>query len=143
MPCGVLANVAFEHQNLTSKDCLNRKLANLRGRTMEPSSLPVFITTGCKDLDDLLGGGGVETGKVTEISGHPLTMLRLCHALCVTTQLPIVATANAAVTDAAADVYTPGRHYGLKVFGGGKWKGHGDRYARNVFGSADRRISHS
>ena len=87
-------------------------------RTMEPSNLPVFITTGCDELDDLLGGGGLQTGQVTEISGHPVTMLRLCHALCVTTQLPMVATARADSTS-STDV---GRHYGLKVFGGANGK---------------------
>ena len=109
---------------LTSKACVNRKsiicgaLTMGVRRTMEPSSLPVFITTGCDELDELLGGGGLETGKVTEISGHPDTMLRLCHALCVTTQLPMVATARAD-SSTSADV---GRHYGLKVFGGANGK---------------------
>lgn len=85
---------------------------------MEPACLPAFITTGCEELDDMLGGGGLETGKITEVWGHPLSMLRLCHTLCVTTQLPMAAMGTADSTDSK----TPGRHYGLKVFGGANGK---------------------
>ena len=47
-----------------------------------------YVTTGCRALDDLLGGG-VETGAVTELVGEFGTgKTQLCHQLCVTVQLP-------------------------------------------------------
>ena len=47
----------------------------------------IHLTTGCKDLDQLLGGG-VETGSITEIFGEFRTgKTQLCHMLCVTAQL--------------------------------------------------------
>eukprot|EP01060_Flectonema_neradi_P034274 TRINITY_DN595_c1_g1_i1.p1 TRINITY_DN595_c1_g1~~TRINITY_DN595_c1_g1_i1.p1 ORF type:complete len:356 (+),score=88.51 TRINITY_DN595_c1_g1_i1:66-1133(+) len=49
----------------------------------------LFITTGCRDLDKLLGGG-FETGSITEIFGEFRTgKTQLCHTLCITCQLPI------------------------------------------------------
>jgi DNA repair protein RadA len=46
------------------------------------------ITTGSKNLDDLLGGG-VETQAVTEFYGeYGSGKTQLCHTLCVTVQLP-------------------------------------------------------
>jgi DNA repair protein RAD51 len=48
-----------------------------------------MITTGSKDLDNLLGGG-VETGTITEIFGELRTgKTQLCHMLAVTAQLPL------------------------------------------------------
>ena len=47
------------------------------------------LTTGCKDLDELLHGG-IETGSITEIFGEFRTgKTQLCHTLCVTCQLPM------------------------------------------------------
>ena len=47
----------------------------------------IHLTTGCKDLDELLGGG-IETGSITEIFGEFRTgKSQLCHMLCVTSQL--------------------------------------------------------
>lgn len=49
----------------------------------------VFITSGSKELDRLLGGG-LETGSITEIFGEFRTgKTQLCHTLAVTCQLPL------------------------------------------------------
>ncbi|MFW9991404.1 MAG: DNA repair and recombination protein RadA [Candidatus Odinarchaeota archaeon] len=47
------------------------------------------VTTGCQSLDELLGGGGIETGSMTELFGEFRTgKTQLAHQLCVTVQLP-------------------------------------------------------
>eukprot|EP00210_Caulerpa_lentillifera_P000656 g633.t1 len=47
----------------------------------------IRITTGCKDLDAILGGG-IETGSLTEIYGEfRCGKTQLCHTLCVTSQV--------------------------------------------------------
>jgi len=47
-----------------------------------------YISTGCKALDDLLGGG-IETQAVTEFVGEfGAGKTQLCHQLCVMVQLP-------------------------------------------------------
>jgi DNA repair protein RAD51 len=49
----------------------------------------IHLTTGCKDLDNLLGGG-IETGSITELFGEFRTgKTQICHTLCVTCQLPL------------------------------------------------------
>ncbi|PJF17429.1 Rad51 recombination DNA repair [Paramicrosporidium saccamoebae] len=49
----------------------------------------VFITSGSRELDKLLGGG-LETGSITELFGEFRTgKTQLCHTLAVTCQLPI------------------------------------------------------
>jgi len=49
----------------------------------------VMLTTGCKELDKLLGGG-IETGSITEMFGEfRCGKTQLCHTLAVTCQLPI------------------------------------------------------
>ena len=49
----------------------------------------LYITTGCKELDKLLGGG-IETGSITELFGEFRTgKSQLCHTLAVACQLPI------------------------------------------------------
>jgi len=49
----------------------------------------IFLTTGSKELDKLLGGG-METGSLTELFGEFRTgKTQLCHTLCVACQLPI------------------------------------------------------
>lgn len=49
----------------------------------------VYVTTGSKELDKLLGGG-IETGSITEIFGEFRTgKSQLCHTLAVNCQLPI------------------------------------------------------
>jgi DNA repair protein RAD51 len=49
----------------------------------------VYVTTGAKEIDNLLGGG-IETGSITEMFGEFRTgKTQLCHTLCVTCQLPI------------------------------------------------------
>jgi len=48
-----------------------------------------YISTGCKALDDLLGGG-IETQAVTEFVGEfGAGKTQLCHQLCVMVQLPL------------------------------------------------------
>ncbi len=45
------------------------------------------ITTGSKALDNILGGGGIETGSVTELYGtFKSGKTQLCHQLCVNVQ---------------------------------------------------------
>merc|ERR1712124_79861 len=49
----------------------------------------ICLSTGSKDLDELLGGG-IETGSITELYGEFRTgKTQLCHTLCVTCQLPL------------------------------------------------------
>lgn len=49
----------------------------------------VHVTTGCKALDELIGGG-LETRSLTEVAGEYRTgKTQLCHTLCVTSQLPM------------------------------------------------------
>jgi len=49
----------------------------------------IYLTTGSKDLDKLLGSG-IETGSITELFGEFRTgKTQLCHTLCVTCQLPL------------------------------------------------------
>lgn len=49
----------------------------------------LFLTTGSKELDKVLGGG-METGAITELFGEFRTgKTQLCHTLCVTCQLPM------------------------------------------------------
>ncbi len=49
----------------------------------------VWVHTGSKELDKLLGGG-IETGSLTELFGEFRTgKTQLCHTLCVTCQLPL------------------------------------------------------
>lgn len=49
----------------------------------------LYLTTGSKDLDAVLGGG-METGSLTELFGEFRTgKTQLCHTLCVTCQLPM------------------------------------------------------
>ena len=49
----------------------------------------IFISTGSKDLDALLGGG-IETGSITEVFGEFRTgKTQLCHTLCVMSQRPL------------------------------------------------------
>ena len=49
----------------------------------------VFLTSGSRELDKLLGGG-LETGSITEIFGEFRTgKTQLSHTLAVTCQLPI------------------------------------------------------
>lgn len=49
----------------------------------------VYVTSGSKELDRLLGGG-IETGSITELFGEFRTgKTQLCHTLAVTCQLPV------------------------------------------------------
>ncbi|RLN30718.1 hypothetical protein C2845_PM05G17250 [Panicum miliaceum] len=49
----------------------------------------IQITTGSRDLDQILDGG-IETGSITEIYGEfRSAKTQLCHTLCVTCQLPL------------------------------------------------------
>lgn len=49
----------------------------------------LYLTTGSKELDTLLGGG-VETGSITELFGEFRTgKTQLCHTLAVTCQMPM------------------------------------------------------
>ncbi len=48
-----------------------------------------MISTGSKNLDELLGGG-IETGAITELFGEFRTgKTQLCHTLAVMCQLPL------------------------------------------------------
>jgi len=50
----------------------------------------IMITTGSQELNKLLGGGGIETGSITEMFGEFRTgKTQLCHTLAVTCQLPL------------------------------------------------------
>jgi DNA repair protein RAD51 len=54
------------------------------GAFLEKRKDLVFLTTGSKNLDTLLGSG-IETGSITEIFGEFRTgKTQLCHTLCVT-----------------------------------------------------------
>jgi DNA repair protein RAD51 len=47
----------------------------------------VKITSGCKEFDDVLGGG-METGAITEIYGeNRMGKTQICHTLAVTCQV--------------------------------------------------------
>ncbi|MHA2296246.1 MAG: DNA repair and recombination protein RadA [Candidatus Hodarchaeales archaeon] len=47
------------------------------------------VTTGSKSLDELFGGGGLETGSMTELFGEFRTgKTQIAHQMCVTVQLP-------------------------------------------------------
>lgn len=47
----------------------------------------IMITTGSKNLDELLGGG-IETGAITELFGEFRTgKSQICHTLAVTCQV--------------------------------------------------------
>ncbi len=49
----------------------------------------IKLTTGCKQFDELLGGG-IETMSITEVFGEFRTgKTQICHTLCVTTQVSI------------------------------------------------------
>lgn len=49
----------------------------------------VYISSGSKELDKLLGGG-FETGSITELFGEFRTgKTQICHTLAVTCQLPV------------------------------------------------------
>mmetsp|Transcript_26334 Transcript_26334/g.19757 ORF Transcript_26334/g.19757 Transcript_26334/m.19757 type:complete len:238 (+) Transcript_26334:45-758(+) len=59
------------------------------GAFLEKRKDLIYLTTGSKCLDTLLGSG-IETGAITEIFGEFRTgKTQLCHTLCVTCQLPI------------------------------------------------------
>jgi len=60
------------------------------GAFLEKRKDQVYLSTGSKALDTLLGGQGIETGSITEIFGEFRTgKTQLCHTLCVTCQLPV------------------------------------------------------
>lgn len=60
------------------------------GEFLEKRKDQVYLSTGSKALDTLLGGQGIETGSITEIFGEFRTgKTQLCHTLCVTAQLPV------------------------------------------------------
>ncbi len=62
---------------LTAEELLNRRKNIAR------------LTTGCKSLDDLLGGG-VETQGILELIGqYGVGKTQICHALCVLVQQPV------------------------------------------------------
>jgi DNA repair protein RAD51 len=57
--------------------------------SMELQKDKIMISTGSKELDNLLGGG-IETGSLTEIFGEFRTgKTQLCHTLCVSCQRPM------------------------------------------------------
>lgn len=60
------------------------------GHFLESRKDQVYLSTGSKALDALLGGQGIETGSITEIFGEFRTgKTQLCHTLCVTCQLAV------------------------------------------------------
>lgn len=61
----------------------------------------VRFSTGCKSVDELLGGG-VESQSITEIYGEFRSgKTQLCHMLCVTVQLFCPTTQRLKNTDSA------------------------------------------
>ncbi|KAI9013382.1 DNA repair protein RAD51-like protein 1-like protein [Phycomyces nitens] len=82
-------------QGLTTSNQSNlaHKLVNIGFTTAMDMHLRrtdlIPITTGSKDLDNLLHGG-IETGSITEIFGEFRTgKTQMCHTLAVTCQLPV------------------------------------------------------
>jgi len=58
------------------------------GTYLEDRKSVIFLTSGSKELDKILGGG-FEAGSITELFGEFRTgKSQLCHTLCVTCQLP-------------------------------------------------------
>ena len=59
------------------------------GTKLEGMKDMIYISTGSRDLDNLLNGG-IETGSLTEIFGEFRTgKTQLCHTLCVMCQRPL------------------------------------------------------
>ena len=59
------------------------------GKVLNDRQHIVYLTTGSKELDKLLGGG-IETGTIVEVYGEfRVGKTQLCHTLAVTCQLPI------------------------------------------------------
>lgn len=57
----------------------------------------IFLTTGSKELDKLLGGG-IETGSITEIFGEFRTgKTQLCHTLAVNCQVRKIQLCNLSI----------------------------------------------
>lgn len=90
-----LVSVGF--QTATSKlECMKDTIMISTGRSVFCCSLRhtthlmcAITCTGSNDLDVLLGGG-IETGSITEIFGEFRTgKTQLCHTLCVTAQRPL------------------------------------------------------
>jgi DNA repair protein RadA len=74
-------------QHLVSKGLLEREFIPA-SEVMERRREMMRLTTGSKNLDDLLCGG-VETQSITELFGDfGSGKTQLCHTLCVTCQLP-------------------------------------------------------
>ena len=58
------------------------------GAYLDKTKDRVQLSTGSKNLDQLLGGG-IEAGSITELFGEFRTgKTQLCHTLCVTCQMP-------------------------------------------------------
>ncbi|KAL0049749.1 hypothetical protein WJX82_009127 [Trebouxia sp. C0006] len=66
------------HMGFTTASCI-----------MESRKDNIRISTGCKDLDNILEGG-IETGSITEMYGEfRCGKTQLCHTLCVLCQMPV------------------------------------------------------
>lgn len=70
-----------------------REMLHLRFQTAEEllnrRQKVIRLTTGCKSLDSLLGGG-VETQSILELIGeYGVGKTQICHALCVLVQTPV------------------------------------------------------
>jgi len=92
-PARVLADVLGVSEEKAAKisqaarDLLGIKFVTAEEYFKQRSKV-AYITTGCKALDEMLGGG-VETGAITEFVGEFGTgKTQICHQLCVTVQLP-------------------------------------------------------
>ena len=92
-PARVLADVLGVSEEKAAKisqaarDLLGIKFVTAEEYFKQRSKI-AYITTGCKALDEMLGGG-VETGAITELVGEFGTgKTQICHQLCVTVQLP-------------------------------------------------------
>jgi RAD51-like protein 2 len=49
-----------------------------------------YVTTQCRDLDELLGGGGIPRGGITELVGGPgCGKTQVCMQVCVGARLPV------------------------------------------------------
>lgn len=78
------------------------------------------ITTGSADLDSLLDGG-ILWPSITKVYGERENLTELCHALCVTVQLPIAlkgAGGKAIYIDTQETTFSPER---ISFFADAKW----------------------
>jgi len=83
-----ISEAKAEKLQLEAKKLVNMGFTTAATQHEQRSEL-VRLSTGSRDLDELLGGG-IETGAITELFGEFRTgKTQLCHTLCVTAQMPV------------------------------------------------------